>query len=50
LKAVDLEDLKRRCAAHDQWMAVNPQTVAFSEEWAAGNCDELARNAADALR
>jgi hypothetical protein len=50
LEAVDLEDLKRRCAAHDQWMAVNPQAVAFSEAWAAGNYDELARNAADAPR
>lgn len=50
LEAVDLEDLKRRCATHDQWMAVNPHAIAFSETWAAGNYDELARNAADALR
>jgi hypothetical protein len=50
LEAVDLKDLKRRCVAHDQWMAANPQAVGFSEEWAAGNYDELARNAADAPR
>ena len=50
LEAVDVEELKRRCAAHDQWMATHPPAVAASETWAARNCDELAHNAADALR
>jgi hypothetical protein len=50
LEGVDFEDLKRRCAAHDQWMAVNPEAAVFSEAWADRNYGELARHAADALR
>lgn len=50
LVAIDLKDLKRRCTAHDRWMVVNPEAVAFSEVWADRNYDDLARTAADAPR
>lgn len=39
---LDAEDLRRRCAAHEEWMAANPDAVAFAEAWADQNLDELA--------
>ena len=40
---VDIEDMRRRCAAHDRWMATHPDAVAFAEAWADHNLDELAQ-------
>lgn len=39
---LDVEDMRRRCAAHDQWMQDHPEFIAFSEAWADRNLDELA--------
>lgn len=39
---LDIEDMRRRCAAHDQFMASHPDAVAFSEAWADRNLEELA--------
>lgn len=39
---LDVEDMRRRCAAHDQWMRTHPDATAFSEAWAERNLDELA--------
>lgn len=39
---LDVEDMRRRCAAHDQWMSARPDAVAFTEAWADRNLDELA--------
>lgn len=39
---LDMEDMRRRCAAHDQWMVEHPEAVSFSEAWADRNLDELA--------
>ena len=40
---LDLEDMRRRCAAHEQWLAHHPDDVRATEAWADGNLDELAR-------
>ncbi|MGH3634670.1 hypothetical protein [Mycobacterium sp.] len=40
---LDVEDMRRRCAAHSQWMADHPEAVAFSEAWADRNLDDLAK-------
>lgn len=40
---LDVEDMRRRCAAHAQWMAARPDAVAFAEAWADHNLDELAQ-------
>lgn len=40
---LDVEDMRRRCAAHEQWMARNPDAIAFAEAWADRNSDELRR-------
>ena len=39
---LDVENMRRRCAAHDRWMAAHPDAVAFAEAWADRNLDELA--------
>jgi len=39
---LDVEDMRRRCAAHDRFMAAHPDTVAFAEAWAERNLEELA--------
>jgi hypothetical protein len=39
---LDIEDMRRRCAAHDRWMEARPEAVAFAEAWADRNLDELA--------
>ncbi len=38
---LDVEDMRRRCSAHDRWMQEHPDAVAFSEAWADQNLDEL---------
>ncbi len=37
-----IEDVRRRCAAHDRWMVAHPDAAAFAEAWADHNLDELA--------
>lgn len=39
---LDVEDMRRRCAAHAQWMADHPQALSFAEAWADRNFGELA--------
>jgi hypothetical protein len=39
---VDIEDMRRRCAAHDKWIVAHPDAAAFSEAWADRNLDDLA--------
>lgn len=39
---LDVEDMRRRCSAHDEWMRAHPDVTAFSEAWADRNLDELA--------
>ncbi|GAT07605.1 uncharacterized protein RMCN_0738 [Mycolicibacterium novocastrense] len=36
---VDIDDLRRRCSAHTQWMAKHPDNVTFAESWADQNLD-----------
>lgn len=38
---LDVEDTRRRCAAHDRWTAAHPDAAAFAEKWADRNLDEL---------
>ena len=40
-----MDDLQRRCAAHNEWMRAHPDVVAFAEAWADRNLDELHRAA-----
>lgn len=40
---LDIEDMRRRCAAHDRWLSANPEAVAFAEGWADRNLEELAQ-------
>jgi hypothetical protein len=39
---LDVEDMRRRCAAHDRFMSSHPAAVAFAEAWAERNLEELA--------
>jgi hypothetical protein len=38
---LDHEDMRRRCTAHEQWLARHPEHTRASEAWAEGNLDEL---------
>lgn len=38
---LDVEDMRRRCATHDRWMASQPDATAFTEAWALRNLREL---------
>lgn len=38
---LDVEDMRRRCEAHGQWMRKNPEAVTFSEAWADRNLGAL---------
>jgi hypothetical protein len=38
---LDAEDMRRRCAAHDDFLAQNPTVVAFAEDWGERNLDDL---------
>lgn len=40
---LDVEDMRRRCAAHDRWMAAHPEAVTFAEAWADRGLDDLAQ-------
>ncbi len=40
---LDIEDMRRRCVAHDRWMTAHPAAVASTEAWADRNLDELTR-------
>ncbi|WP_225504687.1 hypothetical protein [Mycolicibacterium fortuitum] len=40
---VDVEDLRRRCAAHDRWMSRHPEAVTFAEARADENLEGLPR-------
>ena len=40
---LDVEDMRRRCAAHGDWMSRHPEAASFSEAWADRNFDELSR-------
>lgn len=40
---LDVENMRRRCVAHDKFMATNPDAVAFSEAWADRNLEDLAQ-------
>jgi hypothetical protein len=39
---VDIEDMRRRCTAHDQWLQAHPEAATFSEAWADRNLEDLA--------
>ena len=39
---LDVEDMRRRCAAHGRWMTAHPEAVSFTEAWADRNLDDLA--------
>ena len=38
---VDVEDMRRRCAAHGEWMSNNREAVTFAETWAEQNYEAL---------
>jgi hypothetical protein len=40
---VDVEDMRRRCTAHGEWMSNNPEAVTFAETWADQNLESLPR-------
>lgn len=40
---LDVDDMYRRCAAHDQWTSQHPEAVAFADAWADQNLEELTR-------
>jgi len=40
---LDIEDMRRRCVAHEKWMTDHPEAVSFTESWADRNLDELAK-------
>ena len=40
---LDAEDMRRRCAAHHEFLTKNPRVVAFAEDWADRNLDDLAQ-------
>lgn len=39
---LDVEDMRRRCVAHERYMASHSDAVTFSEAWADRNLEELA--------
>ena len=39
---LDVEDMRRRCGAHERWMVAHPEAGAFAAAWADRNLDELA--------
>jgi hypothetical protein len=38
---LDVEDMRRRCTAHDRWMSAHPDAAAFAHAWADRNVAEL---------
>ncbi len=45
-RVLDVQDFRRRCAAHHQWLTADPDAVAFIEQWAESNLKAL-RSIAD---
>jgi hypothetical protein len=39
---LNVEDMRRRCVAHERWLAACPEAVASAGAWADRNLDELA--------
>lgn len=39
---LNVEDMRRRCVAHERWLAASPEAVTFAQAWADRNLDELA--------
>ena len=39
---LDLEDMRRRCAAHEDWLARHPEATRFAAAWADRTVDDLA--------
>ncbi|MCH9732051.1 MAG: hypothetical protein K0U84_20650 [Actinomycetia bacterium] len=42
-EVLDAEDVRRRCAAHDQHLRDNPHVVAFAGDWADRNLGDLTK-------
>jgi hypothetical protein len=40
-EVLDAEDMRRRCAAHRDFLANNPDVVGFAEDWAERNVSDL---------
>jgi hypothetical protein len=40
-EVIDAEDMRRRCAAHCDFLANNPHVVGFAEDWAERNLSDL---------
>lgn len=40
---LDAEDMRRRCAAHHEFLADHPDVVTFAEDWVDRNLDDLAQ-------
>lgn len=40
---LDVEDMRRRCQAHERWLQKHPTTVEFSAAWADRNLDDLTK-------
>ncbi|MGQ0623628.1 MAG: hypothetical protein ACT4PP_03085 [Sporichthyaceae bacterium] len=38
---LDVEDMRRRCAAHEHFLTSQPEALAFSQAWAARNLEQL---------
>lgn len=43
-EVTDAEDMHRRCAAHHEFLADNPDVGAFAEDWADRNLPDLAKD------
>lgn len=41
ISEMGIEEMARRCAAHDQWMLAHPEAAVFSKAWADRNLNEL---------
>jgi hypothetical protein len=42
-EALGTQDMRRRCAAHREFLANNPDVAGFAEDWADRNLDDLPR-------
>lgn len=40
---LDVEDMRRRCQAHERWLQEHPAAVEFSAAWADRNLDDLTK-------
>jgi hypothetical protein len=38
---LDIEDMRRRCSAHNRWMTDHPEMVKFAESWADHSVEDL---------